>query len=41
MGVISWWIVPEEKWLSKEFIRSAQIGELMSEAGSEKGVVVN
>lgn len=41
MGVASWWIVPEERWLSKEFIRSAQIGELISEAGSEKGVVVN
>lgn len=39
MGVISWWIVPEERWLSKEFIQQAQAGiEITSEAGSEKGV---
>ncbi|KAK4055572.1 hypothetical protein OIV83_000118 [Microbotryomycetes sp. JL201] len=35
MAVVTWWIVPEERWLSKEFIIQAQRGiEVSSETGS-------
>ncbi|KAK4057897.1 hypothetical protein OIO90_001116 [Microbotryomycetes sp. JL221] len=37
MAVISWWFVPEEQWLSKEFIKQAQRGiEVASDAGSDE-----
>ncbi|KAM0788912.1 hypothetical protein ACM66B_002991 [Microbotryomycetes sp. NB124-2] len=35
LAIGSWWIVPEEKWLSKEFIKQAQDGiHVSSETGS-------
>lgn len=36
MAIVSWWFVPEEKWLTKEFIKEAQKGiEVSSDAGSD------
>lgn len=37
MGIVSWWFVPEERWLTKDFIVQAQRGiEVDSDDGASE-----